>query len=176
VPIPKLNEHGLLPVEGAAMITSDKGLRVALGEVAEVYTALAAARAEHPDASPEWLAVLTEGFIDHARQLQQEIEEYTGVAAVRQANPAGAGPVEEHVGDLREIDLDNRTMAVRNAGVAGEILCTLDETLLQAAKEALDHRVKVAGVRQQRGGPRSPGPLHVVRLEVLGENGDNGAQ
>jgi hypothetical protein len=61
-------------------ITSDKGLRVALDQLAEVYTALAAVRAEHPEATREWLAALTEGFIDQARQLQREIEEYRRIS------------------------------------------------------------------------------------------------
>ncbi len=74
------------------MITSDKGLRVALDQLAEVYTALAAVRAEHPEATAEWLTVLTEGFIDQARQLQQEIEKYTGVTADRPADPTLEAP------------------------------------------------------------------------------------
>jgi hypothetical protein len=82
------------------MITSDKGLRLALDQLGQVYMAIASLRAEHPHAKPEWLAVMAEGFIDHARQLQGEIDEYTGIAVlakdgngttseVRDTDPAG---------------------------------------------------------------------------------------
>jgi hypothetical protein len=49
--------------------------------------------------------------------------------------------VEDPVGDLREIDLDNHSMALRNAAGIREVRCTLDESLREAAKEALDRRV-----------------------------------
>jgi hypothetical protein len=64
------------------MITSDNGLRLALDQLGEVYMAIASLRAEHSNAKPEWLAVMAEGFIDHARQLQGEIDEYTGIAVL----------------------------------------------------------------------------------------------
>jgi hypothetical protein len=77
--------------------------------------------------------------------------------------------VEDHVGDLREIDLDNLSMAIRNAADVREVRCTFDESLLQAAKEALDRRVKVTGVRQSGPGRRASAALHVFRLELLDE-------
>jgi hypothetical protein len=331
------------------MITSERGLHLSLEQLQRAYTALAALRAEHPNAKPEWLAVLAEGFIDHARQVQQEIEQYTGIASIAEARAelwlaidgrrvgAGEGPssiltavldafrkgvqaapeflpagqlarrptaalknacdwrilafvpgsmkvgirlpdmaaqqglwdgdpvpavrravreflevaawaasdqgpepladqfpdpnqrrlllnavkpfvprprgdvervsvsgralpdarpivltraaseridraidriaavqVEDHVGELREIDLDNLTMAVRNAGDVREVRCTFEESLLEAAKEALDCRVKISGVRQARGGRRMQPSLHVFRLEVLDEEGTEG--
>jgi len=64
------------------MITSDQGLRLAVEQLGQAYIAIASLRAEHPQAKPEWLAVMAEGFIDHARQLQGEIEEYTGIAGL----------------------------------------------------------------------------------------------
>jgi hypothetical protein len=67
------------------MITDDVGLRLALDQLRQVNSALAALRTEHPTASPEWLQVLAEGFVDHARQLQQEIEAYTEMCAVTDA-------------------------------------------------------------------------------------------
>jgi hypothetical protein len=63
------------------MITNDTGFRLALEQLKQAYETIASIRAEHPDASPEWVAVMAEGFIDHALQLRREIEEYTGVAA-----------------------------------------------------------------------------------------------
>jgi hypothetical protein len=58
-------------------------------------------------------------------------------------------------------------MAIRNAEDIREVRCTFDESLLEAAKEALDRRVKVTGVRESRAGRRASATLHVFRLEVL---------
>jgi hypothetical protein len=77
--------------------------------------------------------------------------------------------VEDHEGDLREIDLDNLTFTVRNLGDVQEVRCTFDESLLGTAIEALDRRVKVFGVRQVESGKRGRTTLHVFRLEVLEE-------
>ncbi|HWG46331.1 MAG TPA: hypothetical protein VN688_26450 [Gemmataceae bacterium] len=150
------------------MITDDAELRVSLEQLSRVYTALAALRAEHPKASPEWFAVLAEGFIDHAQQLRYEIEKYTGVSD-HTLDCSPTEPVEDYIGDLREIDLDNLTMVVRNSNDVREVRCTLDESLLESAKKALDQRVKVSGVRQRRPGQRPLPTLHVVDLEVLGK-------
>src|SRR5947207_620937 len=46
---------------------------------------LAALRTEHPEATPEWQAIMAEGFLDHAQQLRREIEEYTGASVVEDA-------------------------------------------------------------------------------------------
>jgi hypothetical protein len=146
------------------MITSEAGLRLSLDQLRETYLALAAVRAEHPNASPAWLAILSEGLVDHARQIQREVEEYTGTSLL-------GGQVEDHVGDLREIDLDDLTLAVRNAGDVREVRCTFEESLLEAAKGALDRRVKVSGVRQRRPGRGTVPTLHVFHLEVLDDAG-----
>jgi hypothetical protein len=79
------------------------------------------------------------------------------------------GLVEDHVGDLRAIDLDDRSMLIRSAADVREVRCTFDESLRDAAKEALDRRVKVTGVRQPRSGRRASATLHVLRLELLDE-------
>jgi hypothetical protein len=155
------------------MITSNEGLRVALDQLGRVYTGLAALRDEHPDAKPEWLAVLAEGFQDHARQLREEIETYTGVSAF--AAPA-ANQLEDYIGYLREIDLDNRTLTLRNVGEIREVACTFDESLLEGAKVALDRRVKISGVRQNRPGNRALPTLHVSRLEILEDGASAVAQ
>jgi hypothetical protein len=327
------------------MITDDKGLGLALAQLGEVYRTIAALRLKHATASPQWLSVLTEGFLDHARQLQREIDEYTGVAIIEESRAEvwlrvegrgvseGVGPssiltalldafrkgvqavaeflmagklgwrptaalkaacdwrvvalapgslrigislpeystqavlwedgkkldvqlavrefvetaawaasdynpkklaerfpdpdkrrlllnavkpfvprsrggvervevsgrtslvaqpivldrsashridlaidqmisesTEDYTGDLREIDLDNLTMVVRNTGDVREVRCTFDESLLDAAKEALDRQVKVSGVRQTSTGRRSGSTLHVFRLEVLDDD------
>ena len=74
------------------MITSDQGLRLAVEQLGQAYSAIASLRAEHPNAKSEWLAVMAEGFIHHARQLQAEIDEYTGIAdLVKNGNGKPAG-------------------------------------------------------------------------------------
>jgi hypothetical protein len=96
----------------------------------------------------------------------------TGAASVRidrAIDRTASAPVEDHVGDLREIDLDNYSMAIRNAADVREVRCTFDESLRETAKEALDRRVKVTGVRQSGSGRRESATLHVFRLEVLDE-------
>jgi hypothetical protein len=85
----------------------------------------------------------------------------------RAIDQTASGQVEDHVGDLREIDLDNHSMAIRNATDVREVRCTFDESFLEAAKEALDRRVKVSGVRQPGPGRRASAILHVFRLELL---------
>jgi hypothetical protein len=80
-----------------------------------------------------------------------------------------AAQVEDHVGDLREIDLDNLTMTIRNAEDVWEVRCTFDESLLEAAMEALDRRVKVSGSREVAAGRRVSPTLHVFRLEIIDE-------
>jgi hypothetical protein len=62
------------------MITSLAGLRLAFDQLRQTYQALFALQAAHPDASPQWLSVMAEGFIDHARQVQHEIDAYRGTA------------------------------------------------------------------------------------------------
>lgn len=325
------------------MITSPEGLQLALEQLSHVYKAIVALRAEHAGASEGWLAVMAEGWIDQARQLQQEIEEYTGAKALEESQAElwlavkgrgigeGVGPasvltalldafrkgvqavaeyiyagqlarrptsalkhacdwqvvalrpgslkvgirlpdspeqmamwegtapdvsqavrefldvaawaaadqdpgalagrfpdpdrrrlllnavkpfvprprgtvecvtvsgraapsaepivltrtaskridvaidqttedrIEDHTGDLREIDLDNLSMTIRNTADVSEVRCTFDESLLEAAIEALDRRIKVSGIRQIGSGRRVSPTLLVVRLEVLDE-------
>jgi len=67
------------------MITTPEGLQLALEQLSHVYKAIAALRTEHARASKSWLAVMAEGWIDQARQLQREIEEYTGVIALEES-------------------------------------------------------------------------------------------
>ena len=78
-----------------------------------------------------------------------------------------SAPVEDHVCDLREIDLDNYSMVIRNAADVREVRCPFDESLLEAAKAALDRRVKVTGAREPGSGRRASATLHVLRLELL---------
>ena len=59
---------------------------------------------------------------------------------------------EEHVGDLREIDLDSLSLIVRPTEDVREVRCTFEEDLLGAAKEGLDRRVRVTGVRRMEAG------------------------
>jgi hypothetical protein len=78
-----------------------------------------------------------------------------------------AAQVEEHEGDLREIDLDSFSFTLRHTNEIEQIQCTFEEGLLEAAKEALDRRVRVTGTRLVQPGRRQSGKLHVRRLVVL---------
>jgi hypothetical protein len=78
--------------------------------------------------------------------------------------------VEEYVGDLREIDLDNLSIVIRYTADVREIRCNFDASLLETAREALDRRVQVVGIRRMSAGRASP-TLHVFRLDVLDEAG-----
>ena len=75
--------------------------------------------------------------------------------------------VETHSGDLREIDLDNLTLTLRNAPDPREVRCTFDESLLEIAKEALDRKVLVTGIRRPKEGRRAPAALDIIRLEII---------
>jgi hypothetical protein len=81
-----------------------------------------------------------------------------------------AEQVEEHVGDLREIDLDKLSFVLRNTEDVREIPCTFEEDLLEMAKEALDRRVQVTGVRRVVEGRRIAPTLRVTRLVILDED------
>lgn len=78
--------------------------------------------------------------------------------------------VEQYTGTLREIDLDRRSFLLRNAGgEAGEVrqvACDFPEELLEAAKEALDKRVRVTGSRPVSERRREPS-LQVSRIEII---------
>ena len=80
--------------------------------------------------------------------------------------------LETHVGDLREIDLDHCSFVLRNLETReGEVLqveCQFLEELLEAAKDALDKRVRVSGSRPIDEGRRARA-LMVSRLEILDE-------
>lgn len=77
--------------------------------------------------------------------------------------------IETHTGDLREIDLDNCSFILRNAGDVTEIRCTFEDDILESAKSALDRRVEITGVRRLIEGRRAPMSLRVTRLEILDE-------
>jgi hypothetical protein len=79
-------------------------------------------------------------------------------------------PVEVHAGDLREIDLDSSSFILRNAEDVREVRCTFEEDLLESAKEAVDRRVRVTGVRRMDAGRRTAPTLRVIRLEILDED------
>ena len=81
-----------------------------------------------------------------------------------------AEQVEEHVGDLREIDLDNLQFILRNTEDVREIRCNFEDDLLEMAKEALDRRVRVTGVRRVVEGRRVAPTLRVTRLVILDED------
>jgi len=80
-----------------------------------------------------------------------------------------AETVETHLGDLREIDLDNLTFILRNSGDIQEIRCSFEEDLLENAKVALGRRVQVTGVRRVDDNRRSYATLKITRLEFVDE-------
>ncbi len=88
----------------------------------------------------------------------------------RAIDTLAAEPVEEHAGDLREIDLDSSSFTLRNAEDVREVRCTFEEDLLESAKEAVDRRVRVTGVRRTDAGRRTAPTLRVIRLEILDED------
>ena len=73
------------------------------------------------------------------------------------------------MGDLREIDIDQRSFVLRNLSDSPvEVPCHFDDELLDTAKSALDRRRRVNGVRRVVGGRGDrAGRLHVTRLVVL---------
>ena len=85
-----------------------------------------------------------------------------------------AATVEEHEGDLREIDLDEYSFILRNVGEIEQIKCTFEEDLLEAAKEGLDRRVRVTGSRTVLAARRQSGKLHVTRLVVMERGEEQG--
>ena len=80
--------------------------------------------------------------------------------------------VEEHIGDLREIDLDGLSFILRNADDVHEIRCCFAETV----KEALDRRVQVTGTRRIAEGRRVAPVLRVTRLEILDDDTADSAE
>jgi hypothetical protein len=77
---------------------------------------------------------------------------------------------EVRVGDLREIDLDNGSLVLRNieGGEGLTVNCVFPEDLRDAAKDALDKRVRVTGSRPAPEGRRAR-PLTISRLEIIEE-------
>lgn len=129
-----------------------------LEQLARLYQALARMRQEVAPINPRNFATLAEGHLEEIRRLQQELDEYAGVVAA-----------ETHVGDLREIDLDECSFFLRNTEPDGTpVRCYFPEEILEAAKDALDKRVRVTGSRPVKEGRKTP-PLMVSRLEILDE-------
>lgn len=75
---------------------------------------------------------------------------------------------EEHVGPLRELDLDKFTGVVRPAE-GDEVTCEFTEELMSTAEEALGRVVTVAGSRAETGGRRRA-VLLVTRLEIMDDS------
>lgn len=77
-------------------------------------------------------------------------------------------------GVVREIDLDQRTFIVRDLETGAETRCAIAadaDGLLGIAKDALDHRVLVVGVRRRHPARRQAVPLLVREIDVLGADG-----
>jgi hypothetical protein len=81
--------------------------------------------------------------------------------------------IESYEGDLREIDLDNLTLTLRNVGGAVyQVACEFGPDLYDTALDALGRRVEVSGVRRLEKGRGRAGRLRVTRLVILDEGGD----
>ncbi|MFN6146514.1 MAG: hypothetical protein ACK5AL_09155 [Planctomycetota bacterium] len=81
-----------------------------------------------------------------------------------------ASRTEQHIGELREIDLDNLTFTLRNVLTQDgtfEVACKFDQELLPSAMEALDRRVEIAGERPTSLTRGRSVPLRVTRLVIL---------
>jgi hypothetical protein len=72
------------------------------------------------------------------------------------------------VGDLREIDLDESSFVLRGVEPQGSLRCFFPDEMEDAAKDALDKRVRVTGSRPVKEGRKSS-PLLVSRLEIVEE-------
>jgi hypothetical protein len=105
-----------------------------------------------------------EEFELHGVVVGLNLDDYAGVTA---ADEQAAERVETHVCDLREIDLDELAFILRNTEPPGSPLrCYFPEEMVEAAKDALDKRVRVTGSRAVKEG-RQTRPLAVSRLEIL---------
>lgn len=83
--------------------------------------------------------------------------------------------LETFVGDLREIDLDNRIFTLRNIENQNELTqlsCEYDSDLNQTAFDAIDRRIEVTGQRLVLGPRRSAQRLKVLRLVVFDQDRD----
>ena len=149
------------------MIINEAEFQQTVEQLQRMYRALADLRQQVMPKNPHMFAVMAEGPLDQIRQFQEEIENYVAATELEKQ-------VEEHEGDLREIDLDALSFTLRNIGEIEQIQCVFDEDLLEAAKEALDRRVKATGTRMVHSGRRQPGKLRVTRLVVV-EQGDEQA-
>jgi hypothetical protein len=70
---------------------------------------------------------------------------------------------------LREIDLDESSFVLRNAEDGTPLVrCYFPAEMVEAAKEALDKRIRVTGSRPVKEGRQAP-PLMVSRLEIVDE-------
>jgi hypothetical protein len=78
---------------------------------------------------------------------------------------------EEHVGEIREIDLDKNQFRLRNvAGQSGQVVCHFADDLALEARDLLGKRVRVVGVR------RAQQALEVFDIENVEASRDSGTQ
>jgi len=86
-------------------------------QLERMYRALADLRENVMPKNPHMFTLMAEGPLEQIRQFQGEMESYVGVTQV-----------EEHEGDLREIDLDDFSFTLRNVGNIPQIQCTFTVT------------------------------------------------
>ncbi|MET0461779.1 MAG: hypothetical protein ABW007_01440 [Chitinophagaceae bacterium] len=78
-------------------------------------------------------------------------------------------------GVLREIDLDQRTFIIRDLAHGTENRCSIPpeyDDLLDIARDGLDHRVAVLGMRVRDTSRHRAYPLQVKEIEILGDESD----
>lgn len=160
-----------------ATITSRDGMQQALEQLARLYEGLADLRRDVEPLNPRNFAILAEGHLDQIRGLQRELDTYAlsrhGKKRIDETlDRLPEQRVETYSGDLREIDLDKRSFVLRDleshSGELFQVECQFLPELLEAAKDALDKRVRVTGSRHA-GEARRARPLLVSRLEILDE-------
>lgn len=78
---------------------------------------------------------------------------------------------ESYEGNVREIDLDRKTLHLRGVPGAGAVVCRFDERLRQTAAASLDKRVRVIGTRATS--PDTPrGFLSLSEIEPIDADAD----
>ena len=92
----------------------------------------------------------------------------------RAIDQAVQAQIETIEGDLRQIDLDSRQFLLRNTDGLHETRCSFEEELAETAKEYLDRRVQVTGIRTVDPRRRTAIPLQVIRLEVIEDEANDG--
>ncbi len=69
-------------------IETPEQMQQTLEQLGRLYSALASLRRRVEPRNPRNFAILAEGYVDHIRRLQRQLDEYAGVPRVRRRVPA----------------------------------------------------------------------------------------